>query len=74
MLYMLWDMGLKVGHASRTVDECVRLAKEDHTIQTALLEARRICGDQNLFDEFKRRFDKDVVPTSHPGTSELKQG
>jgi [protein-PII] uridylyltransferase len=65
MLYMLWDMGLKVGHASRTVDECVRLAKEDHTIQTALLEARRISGDQNLFEEFKRRFDKDVVSTSH---------
>ena len=45
MLYMLWDMGLKVGHASRTIDECIKLAREDHTIQTSLLEARRITGD-----------------------------
>ncbi len=65
MLYMLWDMGLKVGHASRTVDECVRLAKQDHTIQTALLESRRLCGDESLFAEFKYRFERDVVAGSH---------
>ena len=40
MLYMLWDMGLKVGHSSRNIDESLKLAREDHTIQTALLEAR----------------------------------
>jgi len=41
MLYALWDLGFKVGHASRTVEECVRLSKEDFTIRTSLLEARR---------------------------------
>ena len=45
MLYMLWDMGLKVGHASRNIDECMKLAREDHTIRTAFLEARCIAGD-----------------------------
>ena len=40
ILYCLWDMGLKVGHATRSVDECIRQAKADMTIRTALLEAR----------------------------------
>jgi len=65
MLYMLWDMSLKVGHASRTIDECLRLAKEDHTVQTALLEARFLAGDRELFEGFKTRFRKDVVEPGH---------
>ncbi len=65
MLYMLWDLGLKVGHASRNVEECLKLAREDHTIQTALLEARRIAGDESLAEELKRRFRKDVVDRTH---------
>ncbi|WP_353296169.1 [protein-PII] uridylyltransferase [Sulfitobacter pacificus] len=48
MLYMLWDLKLKVGHATRTVQECVRLGGEDFTIQTALLEHRFITGDTGL--------------------------
>ena len=40
MLYMLWDMGQKVGHATRSVDECLRQARADMTIRTAVLEAR----------------------------------
>ena len=63
MLYMLWDMGLKVGHASRNVDECLKLAREDHTIQTAILEARRIAGDESLAEELIARFRKDVAQT-----------
>jgi [protein-PII] uridylyltransferase len=61
MLYMLWDLGLKVGHATRSIDECIRLAKADHTIRTAVLEARYICGYQPLFDEMKARFANEVV-------------
>ena len=61
MLYMLWDMGLKVGHASRNIDECLKLAREDHTIQTALLEARRIAGDESLATELLARFRKEVA-------------
>ncbi|CAN1486157.1 GlnD UTP,GlnB (protein PII) uridylyltransferase [Rhabdaerophilaceae bacterium] len=61
MLYVLWDLGLKVGHSTRTIDECIRTGREDLTIRTALLESRLICGDRGLFSEFETRFDKDVV-------------
>lgn len=67
MLYMLWDMSLKVGHASRNIDECLRLAREDHTIQTALLEARHIAGDRALFEELQRRFQAEVVGPGRKG-------
>ncbi|MGE0751491.1 MAG: [protein-PII] uridylyltransferase [Variibacter sp.] len=61
ILYCLWDMGLKVGHATRSVDECMRQAKADMTIRTALLEARYLFGDRALFEELATRFDKEVV-------------
>jgi [protein-PII] uridylyltransferase len=61
ILYCLWDTGLKVGHATRSVDECIRQAKADMTIRTAILEARFLLGDRKLFDELQTRFDKEVV-------------
>jgi len=61
ILYCLWDMGLKVGHATRSVIECIRAAKADMTIRTALLEARFLLGDRKLYDELVARFDKEVV-------------
>ena len=61
ILYCLWDTGLKVGHATRSVDECIRQAKADMTIRTAILEARFLLGDRKLFDELVTRFDKEVV-------------
>ncbi|MGZ5915778.1 MAG: [protein-PII] uridylyltransferase [Methyloceanibacter sp.] len=61
MLYLLWDLGFKVGHATRTIDQCVRLSLSDMTIRTALLDARLILGDEVLFAEFQRRFRKDVL-------------
>src|ERR1051326_8267423 len=66
LLYCLWDMGLKVGHATRTVSECIRQANADMTIRTALLEARYLFGDQKLFEEFVARFDKEVVQGTAP--------
>ena len=60
MLYTLWDLGLKVGHSSRSLDEMVRQAKADGTIRTALLEARYVCGDQALYEEAARRFKAEV--------------
>jgi [protein-PII] uridylyltransferase len=56
MLYLLWDMGLKVGHATRTVEESIRYAERDQTIRTALLESRYIWGDRELYDELIRSF------------------
>ncbi|MBP0651021.1 hypothetical protein J8J40_28615, partial [Mycobacterium tuberculosis] len=63
-LYMLWDLGLKVGHATRNIDECIRLSRSDLTIRTALLEARFIHGDAGLFDTLTRRFSDEVVKGS----------
>lgn len=61
LLYALWDLGLKVGHATRTVDECVRLSGTDVTIATAMLEARPLWGDKELNAEFRSRFWDEVV-------------
>ena len=61
MLYLLWDLGLKVGHATRSIDDAIRLAKEDMTIRTSLLEARWLWGDQDLFQQFWARFQKEIV-------------
>src|SRR6202000_2531354 len=66
LLYCLWDMGLKVGHATRSVSECIRQAKADMTIRTGLLESRYLLGDQKLYDELTSRFDKEVVQGTAP--------
>ena len=60
ILYLLWDLGFKVGHATRTVDECLRHAKRDQTIATNLLDHRYLWGDQGLFQEFRTRFRAEV--------------
>ena len=55
-LYFLWDLGLKVGHATRTVDECVAQAEADVTVRTSMIDARRLAGDNALFEAFAVRF------------------
>jgi [protein-PII] uridylyltransferase len=55
-LYFLWDLGLKVGHATRSVAHCLTDASADTTVRTSLLDARRIAGDTELFDLFQREF------------------
>ncbi len=72
VLYMLWDLGLKVGHATRSVDECIRLAKRDVTIQTNLLDARWLWGDQPVFADFKKRYQAEVVEGGGPAFVEAK--
>jgi [protein-PII] uridylyltransferase len=64
ILYCLWDMGLKVGHATRSVDESIRQARADMTIRTAVLETRFLVGDKSLHDELVARFDKNIVSGS----------
>jgi len=64
MLYSLWDLGLKVGHSSRSIDEMVRMCKEDLTVRTAMLEARYVWGDRTVYDEARTRFNNDVVKDS----------
>src|ERR1700726_2947034 len=66
LLYLLWDLGLKIGQWTRSVDECLRQARSDLTIRTGLLEARYLWGEQALFNELKRRFDSEIVKGSAP--------
>ena len=61
MLYMLWDLGLKVGHSTRSIEDCIRLSKQDLTIRTALLEARFLWGEQALFLELRKSFSDQVI-------------
>jgi [protein-PII] uridylyltransferase len=60
LLYLLWDLGLKIGQSTRSVEESLRLAKSDLTIRTTLLEARYLWGEQALYNELKRRSDSDL--------------
>lgn len=60
MLYMLWDLKLKVGHATRTVKDCLRLGRADITIRTALLEHRFIAGHKPLATELGDRLWSDL--------------
>ena len=61
ILYMLWDLGLKVGHATRSLAECVRLSKLDVTIRTAILETRYLWGDRGLYDDLRKKFWNEVA-------------
>ncbi|PZT88174.1 MAG: [protein-PII] uridylyltransferase [Citromicrobium sp.] len=61
ILYLLWDLGLKIGHSTRTIDEAMRLARDDLTIRTAMLEGRYVWGDRDLYEDGERRFARDVV-------------
>jgi [protein-PII] uridylyltransferase len=61
VLYLLWDLGLKVGQSTRSADELIRAAGADHTIRTALLEARYVWGDEALHDAVQARFWQEVV-------------
>jgi [protein-PII] uridylyltransferase len=61
ILYALWDARQKVGHSVRTIEECLRLAKGDNTIMTSILEARFLCGSQNLFDDLARDFRRNIL-------------
>ena len=72
ILQMLWDLGLKVGHATRSLAECMRLAKQDQTIRTALLESRFLWGDKHLSDELRRRFWSEVAKGSEQDYVEAK--
>ncbi|MFN7173159.1 MAG: bifunctional uridylyltransferase/uridylyl-removing protein, partial [Thermaurantiacus tibetensis] len=61
LLYTLWDLGLKVGHATRSIDECIAHARNDQTIRTSLIDARFLAGDRPVFDEFAGRFREDCA-------------
>ena len=72
VLLLLWDTGLKVGHATRSVEECLRLAGRDATICTSLLETRFLWGEPGLYEEFRSRFADELVKKTGPEFTERK--
>ncbi|EJF90343.1 [protein-PII] uridylyltransferase [Bartonella tamiae] len=65
-LYSFWDIGLKVGHAARTIAEEIDIAQKDISARTALLEARFLSGNQKNFETLMQRFEDDIVKGTSP--------
>ena len=73
ILYTLWDAGFKVGHASRSINECIAEAKKDQQNKTSLMDVRYIAGDQDLFTNFTKRFDKECVQKGQEAFFDLRR-
>ena len=64
LLYLLWDLGLDVGHSVRTIDECIELSQEDDTtILTSLLDSRFVCGGEQLYADLEKKIYYQLLPT-----------
>ena len=61
VLYILWDLRQKIGHATRNLDEAIKRANDDITIRTTLIDARLVCGSMPMFARLKQRFTKDIL-------------
>jgi len=73
VLYPLWDVGFKVGHACRSIPECIEQAKADQQNKTALMDARLITGDATLFAKFQTRFAKECIDRGQQAFFELRR-
>jgi len=73
ILYLLWDVGFKVGHACRSITECIEQAKADQENKTSLMDARLITGDQELFTQFQERFDRECISKGQEAFFELRR-
>ncbi|SDE89521.1 [protein-PII] uridylyltransferase [Paracoccus isoporae] len=72
MLYMLWDLKLKVGHATRSIDDCLRLAAQDMTIRTSMVEHRAVAGQLSLAEMLRERLWAELFDKSIPEFIEAK--
>ncbi len=73
VLYLLWDVGFKVGHASRSIPECIQQAKLDQANKTSLMDSRLVAGDAGLFADFEARFDKECIKKGQEAFLELRK-
>jgi len=73
LIGLFWDIGLDIGHSVRNIAECLDEAERDITVQTTLIEARLLCGDRRLFDEFHRRFHQHLDPVAFFKAKQLEQ-
>ncbi|MFC3629644.1 [protein-PII] uridylyltransferase [Paracoccus angustae] len=72
MLYILWDLKLKIGHSIRSVDECIRLGAGDMTIRTSLVEHRLVTGHAPLAEELRERLWVELFSKTVPEFIEAK--
>lgn len=61
LLYTLWDAGLEVGHATRSITESIRLANKDRKVKTSLIDARYLCGDAVLYGDFEKAVEQHLL-------------
>jgi [protein-PII] uridylyltransferase len=73
VLYLLWDVGFKVGHACRSIPECVEQARADQENKTSLMDARLIAGDKVLFGNFQKRFAKECIDKGQAAFFDLRR-
>jgi [protein-PII] uridylyltransferase len=70
----LWDIGLEVGHSVRTVEECVHQSGQDITVATSLMEARKILGDEALYQRLRTATGPDRLwPSQEFFAAKLKE-
>lgn len=75
IIYPLWDMGTDVGHCTRSISECLKLAKDDFEVLTSLLDSRFICGMSNIYTAFRDRFEMKILHSNGPKLmKKLKHG
>ncbi len=72
VLYFLWDVGFKVGHACRSTTECIEQARIDQENKTSLMDARLIAGDPELFAQFEARFAKECIQKNQEAFFDLR--
>lgn len=70
VVYPLWDLGLEVGHATRSIEECLAVSSEDYEVLTSLLDARFICGMSPLYAELMDRFQRKLVSKKADGITQ----
>lgn len=60
-IMFLWDIGLEIGHSVRTVEQCTKLAAEDITIVTNMMESRSVVGPSNLAKSLQQAVSADKI-------------
>lgn len=73
ILYTLWDIGFKLGHASRSIHECIEQSKLDQENKTSLMDARLITGDADLFAQFQEKFTRECINKGQEAFFELRR-
>lgn len=73
VLYLLWDVGFKVGHACRSITECLKQAETDQEAKTAMMDARLIVGDEALYSSWLERFENEAINKGQNAFIELRR-